>query len=252
MTTTSFRLRSVLFAFGAAALLTAVSTEVGAQASQVDPAAVQVLKRMTETLGGLKQFSVLTQTNLEDTLSSGERVDTGVSARVTVMRPNKLHAKRAGDLVQQEFYYDGKSISLYNPTDKVFATEAAPPAIDGMLNYVRGTLRLGIPVGDLVYANAYGLLMQDVTSAKMLGKAMVGGVRCDHVAFRRPGVDFQVWVAEGKQALPCKYVVTDTSTPELLSATTVLSGWNLSPKASDASFAFAPPKGAARISFMAP
>ena len=252
MTTTSFRLRSVLLAFGAAALLTTVCTEVRAQASQVDPAAVQVLKRMTETLGGLKQFSVLTQTNLEDTLSSGERVDTGVSARVTVKRPDKLRAQRVGDLVEQEFYYDGKSISLYNRKDKVFATEAAPAALDGMLDYVRGTLRLGIPVGDLVYANAYGLLMQDVTSAKMLGKAMVGGVRCDHVAFRRPGVDFQVWVAEGKQALPCKYVVTDTSTPELLSATTVMSGWNLSPKASDASFAFAPPKGAARISFMAP
>lgn len=252
MTRTSSGLGSTLLAFGAAVLLTTVCTEVGAQASKVDPAAVQVLKRMTDTLGGLKQFSVHTQTNLEDTLSSGERVDTGVSARVTVKRPNMLRAQRTGDLVEQHFYYDGKSISLYNPADKVFATEAAPAALDGMLDYVRGTLRLGIPVGDLVYANAYALLMQDVTSAKMLGKAMVGGVRCDHVVFRRPGVDFQLWVAEGKQALPYKYVVTDTSTPELLSATTVMSGWNVSPKATDASFAFAPPKGAARISFMAP
>lgn len=252
MTKTSSKLSSALFSFGAALLLTTVGTEVGAQGSQVDPAAVQVLKRMTETLAGLKQFTVLTQTNLEDTLSPGERVDTGVSARVVVQRPNKLRAQRVGDLVEQQFYYDGKTISLYNPADKVFATEAAPAALDGMLDYVRGTLRLGIPVGDLVYANAYGLLMQDVTSARMLGKAMVGGVRCDHIAFRRPGVDFQLWVADGKQALPYKYVVTDTSTPELLSATTVMSGWNGSPKVTDASFAFVPPKGAARISFMAP
>ena len=46
----------------------------------MDPAATQILKRMTDYLGGLKQFSVHTQNTLEDMLDSGHRVDFDVSA----------------------------------------------------------------------------------------------------------------------------------------------------------------------------
>jgi len=59
-----------------------------------------------------------------------------------------------------------------------------------------------------------------------------------------------VWVTEGDRPLPCKYVVTDTSTPALVSTVTVMSNWNLAPKAPDTAFKFVPPEGAQAISFM--
>jgi hypothetical protein len=239
-----------LFALGALALSAIISTEARAQAPAVDPAATQILKRMTDYLGSLKQFSVHTENNLEDLLDSGQRIDAAVAANLTVSRPNKLRAVRRGDLVDQNFYYDGKTITLYNPNDKVYATEPAPAAIDGMLTYVRGTLGLGIPAGDLVYADAYGLLTQGVTFATVVGKAVIGGVRCDHLLLSRPGLDFQVWVAQSGRRLPYKFVVTDTATPERLSITTVMSGWNVAPKVADGSFTFVPPPGAKRIDFM--
>ena len=92
--------------------------------------------------------------------------------------------------------------------------------------------------------------MQDVTLAVVVGKAVVGGVKCDHLLFSRPGVDFQVWVAEGKQPWPRRYIVTETGTPALLSITTVLRDWNLAPAVDDAQFNFVPPKGTQAISFM--
>ena len=64
---------------------------------------------MTDYLGGLKQFSVHTQNTLEDLLVSGHRVDYDFSASVTVKRPNKLRAARLGDLMDQRFFYDGKT-----------------------------------------------------------------------------------------------------------------------------------------------
>ena len=173
MTALRSRMARALFALGALALSATVLMEVRAQAPAVDPAATQILKRMTDYLGSLKQFSVHTQNNLEDLLDSGQRIDAGVAANVTVSRPNKMRAERRGDLVDQNFYYDGKTITLYNPSDKVYATEPAAATIDGMLTYVRGTLGLGIPAGDLVYADAYGLLMRDVTLATVVGE---GGV----------------------------------------------------------------------------
>jgi hypothetical protein len=57
------------------------------RAPAVDPAAVQILKRMTDYLGALKQFSVKTQNTIEDLTDSGHRVDSDVSSIVTVKRP---------------------------------------------------------------------------------------------------------------------------------------------------------------------
>ncbi len=209
----NFRKAAALLAVGVFALSATVSTEVRAQAPAVDPAATKILKRMTDYVGSLKQFSVRTQNTLEDLLDSGHRVDFDVSANVIVSRPNKLRAERKGDVISQVFYYDGKTLTLYNPSDKVYATEPAPGTIEGTLDFARETLGLTVPVADLVYPNAFPLLMQDVTFAKVVGKAVIGGVKCDHLIFSRPGVDFQVWVADTGKPLPYKYVVTDTGIP---------------------------------------
>ena len=226
------------------------SPAVRAQAPGVDPAAVEILQRMTDYLSNLQQFSVHTENTLEDLLDSGQRIDFSVAADVVVRRPNRLHAQRAGDLVSQDFFYDGETLTLYNPSDGVYATQPAPGTIEELLDYAREALGIAIPASDLMYRNAFAILIQDVTSAIVVDKATIGGVTCDHLAFSRPDVDFQVWVAEGDQPLPCKYVVTDTSTPVLGSTVTVMSSWNVAPALTDASFKFVAPEGARSITFM--
>ena len=37
---------------------------------------------------------------------------------------------------------------------------------------------------------------------------MVNGTECDFLAFRKDDVDLQIWIAQGDQPYPCKYVVT--------------------------------------------
>ena len=246
----NFRMAVALFSLGVFALSAAVSTEVRAQTPTVDPAATQILQKMTDYLGSMKQFSVHTQNTLEDVLESGHRVDLDVSASVIVSRPNRLRAERRGDLIDQIFYYDGKTLTLYNPVDKVYATEPAPGTIEELLDFARETLGLLVPAADLVYRNAFQLLIQDVTFSAVFGKAVIGGIKCDHLLFSRPGVDFQVWVADAGQPLPYKYVVTDTGTPKLISITTIMSDWNVAPAVDDARFSFEPPQGAKPINFM--
>jgi hypothetical protein len=250
MKTLNIRMAAVLFAVGVFALSATVSTEVRAQDPAVDPAATKTLKRMTDYLGSLKQFSVRTQSTIEDLLESGHKVDLDVSSSVIVSRPNKIRAERKGDLTDQVFYYDGKTLTLYNPSDKVYATEPAPGTFEGLFKFMYESLGFLVPVSDLLYRDAFPLLMQDVTLAKVIGKTFIGGVKCDHLLFSRPGVDFQVWVTDKGQPLPRKYVVTDTTTPALLSITMVVSEWNTAPGVSDARFTFVPPQGVKRITFM--
>jgi len=239
-----------LFSLGLLALWAVGTTAVLAETPAVDPAAVHILKRMTDYLGSLKQFRVTTQNTIEDLTDSGHRVDYDVFAAVWISRPNKLKAERKGESVDQTFYYNGKTLTLYNPSDRVYATEPAPGTVEKTLDFARATLGLTVPAADLIYRNNYTLLMQDVNLATIIGRAFINGVECDHLLFSRPGVDFQVWVAVSGKPLPYKYVVTDTGTPALISITTVMSDWNVTPSLKDDLFSFVPPKGVKQISFM--
>jgi hypothetical protein len=225
-----------------------IRTEV--QTQEVDPEAVEILRNALEYLSNLKQFSVQAQSTLEDILESGHRVDFEISSSVTVSRPNKLHSERHSKLFNQIFYYDGKTLTLYNPTDKVYAVEPAPGTIEDMFHFARDTYGLGAPVSDLIYNNSFELLMYEVNFAAVIGKEMIGDVHCDHLLFSRPGADFQIWIANEGPPLPLKYVVTDTATPELLSYTIYMRDWNITPALSESLFNFVPPAGTQKITFL--
>lgn len=237
-------------ALGVMALSATFPTALWAQTKAVDPAAVHILQRMTAYIGGLQAFSVHTSNDIEDQLDSGQKVNFNISAKVIISRPNKLYAERTGDLVDQVFYYDGKTLTLYNPSDRVYATEPAPGTIEEMLDFARESLGLEVPIADLVYRNAFPLLMQDVTLAAVVGKSVIDGVTCDHLLFSRPGVDFQVWVAASGLPLPHRYIVTDTGTPAQLSYSTTMSDWDVTPSVAKGQFTFEAPEDAKSISFM--
>ena len=226
------------------------STQAHAQAPAVDPAATQILKRMTDYLDGLQSFSVTTNNVLEDLLDSGQRIDEHMTATVTISRPNRLRAERKDDVMSQVFYYDGKTLTLYDPAHQVYATLDAPPTVERMLDFARDSLGLLIPAGDLVYRNSYELLMRHVTSGIVVGKAVVAGVKCDQVAFASAGVSFQLWIPDTGLPLPRKFTVTDTGTPALLSISVLMSDWNTAPAAPASLFTFVPPQGAQPITFM--
>lgn len=241
------RIAIALYAVTAIAALPVAAQE---QAPKIDPVAVQLLQGMTDYMVALEQFSVHTQNNYEDELASGQRVDYDVSANVIISRPDKLYAERTGEQLSQVFYYDGKTLTLSNPSDGVAASEPAPDTIEGMLDYTREELGLYVPIADLVYQNTFTLLTENISSAIVLGKTDIGGVSCQHLAFSRPDVDFQVWVADSEQPLPCKYVVTDKSTSALISTTSVMSDWDFKPSVSDSSFSFMPAEETMAISFL--
>ena len=109
---------TIWIALGALALWGMGSTAAHGQAPAVDPAAVEILRRMTDYLGSLQRFSVDTQNTYEDVLDSGQKIQYDLSARVVIQRPNKLRAERTGDLVNQVVVYDGKTLTVFNPAEQ--------------------------------------------------------------------------------------------------------------------------------------
>lgn len=221
-----------------------------AQSAGVDPEAARLLKRMTDFVGSQQRFSLETVNVVEVVLDSGQKIQFTGGARTTVQRPNRLHSERVGDVISQSFYYDGRTLTLFNPDDGYFATVPAPPTIDGMLDFARDELDVVAPAGDLITMDAYGRLMSDARSGFVVGKSYVGGVRCDHLAFRGYGVDWQLWIEDGDRPIPRKYVITTVDMDQAPQAEILVTGWNSSPAIDANQFEFSPPAGARQIEFV--
>jgi hypothetical protein len=221
-----------------------------AQPAGISPEAQRLLKASTDFLASQKEFSAETRNTLEVVLKSGQKIEFNHVARMSAQRPNKLRAERTGDLVDQVFIYDGKSLTLHNPQEKVFAQVAAPDTLEAMLEFARTKLDIVAPAGDLLNKNAYAILMDGVTDGFVVGKAIIEGVRCDHLAFRAPHVDLQVWVQEGAQPLPRKLVITTRDLPNAPQFAVTVTKWNLKPAFNAQTFSFAPPAGAKKVDFL--
>ena len=236
----------------AAALLLTVAAPLAAlaQPAGIDPEATKLLKASTDFLARQQRFSVETRNTLEVVLTSGQKIQFDHAARMWLHRPNKLRADRTGDLVEQSFHYDGKSLTLSNPGEKYYATVAAPGTLEEMLDMARTKLDIVAPAGDLVYKNAYDILMTDVTQGFVVGKGVVEGARCDHLAFRAPHVDLQIWIQEGKEPLPRKLVITTRDVANAPQFSVVMTKWNLKPTFTPQTFSFRPPSGAKQVEFV--
>ena len=231
-------------------VLAVLSVAAQAQGAGIAPEAKRILKASTDFLASQQRFSTNTRNTLEVVLKSGQKIEFNSTGRQSVQRPNRLRAERTGDIVNQVFVYDGKSLTVSNPEAKVYDQVAAPGSLEDMLDFARTRLDIVAPGSDLIYKNAYDILMDGVTEGTVLGKAVIEGVRCDHLAFRAPQVDWQIWIQEGPQPLPRKMVITTLDLPKAPQFSVTVTQWNLKPTFDAQTFTFTPQAGVKRVDLL--
>ena len=160
-----------------------------AQPTGVEPQAEKLLRRMSDYLAGRQQFTLKAESTLEAVLTSGQKLQYDSPATLMVSRPNKLRAHRKGDLANQEFFYDGKSLTLYNPRENLYATTAAPATVEEMLDFAREKLDIIAPAAELLYKNAAEKMLKEASSGFVVGQSIIVSVKCTHLAFRGAEVD---------------------------------------------------------------
>jgi hypothetical protein len=234
----------------AVAALYMLSVTAQAQSAGIAPEAQQLLKASTDFVASQQRFTADTRNTLEIVLKSGQKIEFNSTGRQSVQRPNKLRAERSGDLVDQVFVYDGQSLTLFNPQEKIYAQVPAPATLDDMLDFARTKLDIVAPGGDLIYKNPYDILMDGVTEGIVVGEAVIEGVVCNHLAFRAPHVDWQIWIQQGAQPLPRKLVITTLDLPNAPQFGITVTKWNLQPAFDAATFTFKPQAGMKQIDFL--
>ena len=213
----------------------------------VDPEADRLLKTSMAYVGSLDKFNVRGRTALDVVLKSGQKIQLNSTLDGTVKRPDRMRVRRGNGSDEQVFVYDGKSLTMFSPALNEYASMPAPEDIDKMLDFARERLGVVAPLADVVTTDAYAVMMDGVTSGFVVGQSMIEGVKCDHLAFRAPHVDWQIWIEQGKRPLPRKMVITTRDMPNEPQFEVVVTKWDLQPGIDARTFEFVAPKGAQRI-----
>jgi hypothetical protein len=220
------------------------------KAPAVDPHALSLLKRMSDTLAGAKAFAYRSHNILEVPSANGQFITLFSTGKIALKRPNKLRALLAGDAPHFDFFYDGATVSAFAPGDNVFSTSKAPATIDEMLSGLREETGIRFASAPLLFSNPYAVLTRGLTSGVIVGPSTVDGAACVHLAFRSPGVNWEIWLESNARALPRRLAVTFTDRANFPRTVVELSGWNLQPWLCDSGFVFRKPAGAREIPFV--
>jgi hypothetical protein len=81
-------------------------------------------------------------------------------------------------------------------------------------------------------------------SGAHIGRGVIEGVECEHLAFRGRDTDWQIWVQLGDRPLPRKCVITSKAVAAAPEYTVVIKEWKTDDQPSAADFVCTPPAGA--------
>jgi len=227
-----------------AAMLLAAAT--GAQAEEGDAKAV--LKAMADYVSSQENIELTFDSSIEVITPQLEKIQFTNSGEVLVNRPAKLRAHRVGGYADVALFFDGKTVSVLGKNINAYAQFDSPGNIDQLIETLRAGQGVALPGADLLLSNAYDALVAGVIEAKHIGRGVVHGVECEHLAFRNFDTDWQLWVEVGEQPIPRKMVITSKTLNSAPQYILLVKDWKTGFDPAPDAFSFTPPDGAEKLS----
>ena len=212
--------------------------------------AQEVLEDMSEFLADHKEFGFTAEVNYGDVTESGLRIHALDVIEVALKRPGKLWIDTRGEISSSRTWYDGRTFTLMTIDQGFYSQARVSGNVEAALDHMADKYGVLVPVVDFLTENPYEGLTQDLTAGGYVGRRMVNGVMCHHLAFAQGNVDWQVWIEDGKHPLPRKFVVTYKLEPGAPEVVTFFTNWDLNTKHIDRLFEFDPPASARQIEFL--
>src|SRR5215467_15546453 len=160
----------------------ASTAAASAAAPTVAEPADRLLKDLGAYIGSAQEFTFHADVTFDHVLPSGQKLQFGAAEEVMLQRPGRLYVEWNGDLGARQFWYDGTSVTLYDPAMPFYASEAAAPDIDNMLAQLLPKLNFAPPLADFLYKDPYASVRHNVRFGLYLGINDVNGRSCHTLA----------------------------------------------------------------------
>ena len=123
----------------------------------IEPKAMDALQKMGGFLRTLKAYEVSFKVSKDEVLDSGQKVMVDGTSELTVQTPNRFHFSTKIDEAHRDlqFFYDGKTFTIYGNTNKFYASVPAPATIHELLDVAEERYDIDLPFRDL-FSLGYG------------------------------------------------------------------------------------------------
>ena len=229
--------------------MAATVAAASASTARADEAqARSLLKAMSDYLAAQQAISFDYDTTLEVVTKQNQKLGLASSGTIVLNRPDKVRVTRVGGFANVEIAFDGKTVTLLGRNANVYAQVEAPGTIDHLVDELRNKYHRPVPGAALLMSDVYKQLMPLVVDTKDLGSGVIGGVECDHLAFRTKEVDWQIWIAHGDRPYPCRYVITSTKVDRAPQYTIDVRAWKTDAAVASGRFSLEIPADAKKLS----
>ncbi|MDS4028289.1 MAG: DUF2092 domain-containing protein [Candidatus Contendobacter sp.] len=219
-------------------------------APAIKPQPRDVLRQMAAYLRSLDRFTARVEKTTELILPTDQRLHADQTAEIAIQKPDRLRVNFLNLSGGRQLFYEGQTFVIYTPEANVYASAAAAPTIDETLDLLDSRYRISTPIADLLVADPDIRLVRNLTSETYVGRALVHGVPCHHLAFQTTEVDWEIWIEEGSRPLPRRLLLTDKSVEGSPQMTADITHWELAPTFPADFFTFKPPRNAQKIEFL--
>ncbi len=205
-----------------------------------------LLQRMSIYLAKQQTIRLAFDSAIEVITPELEKIQFTNSGEALLARPDRLRAHRVGGYSDVALYFDGKAVSIYGKALNAYARFEGPATVDALIEALRAGHGVALPGADLLLSNSYEVLLADVLEAKHVGRGIVDGHTCEHLAFRNLDTDWQLWIESGDRPRPCKLVITSKTLASAPQYTLTVTAWDTGVTVDPRDFVFVAP-GDARV-----
>ena len=185
----------------------------------------QRFSEMSAYLGGEETLSFGYDASLDVVTDEAQILTIASSGTVALERPDRIAATRDGGFASVAFSFDGTTLTVINRDENVYAKADIPGSVEHLIDELRDTYKRPLPAADLLLPDVAGVLEPLFTDVKDLGSGVIGGVECDHFAFRTEVADMQIWIAQGDAPYPCRYSISNTEVEHAPQYVLEIRGW---------------------------
>jgi len=229
----------------------AVESAPAALDRSLPPKVSEVLTRMAEFLESTLIFTGSAVFANDELQTDGHVLEVGGTFDLSIHAP--LRAKMA---IRDQtgaislVILDGETLSIGVDMNNQFYYDSIkqPGDITASLDFLAEDLGVPRVLQGIMSANVLAMFA-DVSSGNYVGEATIGGLLCDHLLLHTDTQDIQLWVTQGDQPAPLKYLKTYKESQGQLRVSIQFSNWDFSPDMPADLFTLPLPENAERFDF---
>ena len=220
------------------------------QDQDIDPAAVQILDRMSDVIGELNSCSFRLATEVDEENYPYGMIKEFDYHEVHFAGPDKMLINSRGHNGHRGYWYQGSTLTYYSYNENNYGIIDAPADIITAIDSINGTYDIEFPAADFFYPTFTDDILDNFNKVKFLGTRWLEGKVCFHLLADSEESTVQIWIADDAMNLPVKMVILYKDQQPAAQYQVTFSNWEINPDLPPSIFNFTPPKMASQVTMV--